>query len=259
MLYAKTDHGIVPVEATEEALIAIDRAADDEIISHLTNLSAQQYYAYSYTIQTKEGPVDIVGISVDGARELARMLGNIKVASDVKVEDRGDYFYAVVPVTDVVRNVTLIGVARQSKYIVGEGFKQDDKKIDEWAFVKAINKAQRNGILAIAPQNVIQSVINKLNPKMIKRLKPLPQYENKIEVKQVKQEEEEASKDKTRAENDKVTEEDKKELRMYLKSLGMQDYEMGPFIAKVTGKSKGWIKQDFEKVKDEAASSLQLM
>lgn len=256
-MLAKTDQGIMPVEATEEALIAIDRAEDNEIIARLTSASSQQYYAYSYGIMTKDGPVDVVGISVDGSREIARMLGNIKVSSEIKVEDRGDYFYAVVPVTDLTRNVTLVGVARQSKYIIGEGLKQDERRIDEWAFVKAINKAQRNGILAIAPQNVIQEIISKLDPKLIKRLKPLPQdtKQNKVII---QPDQNSAQPSDTSSTQDKVTDEDKRELKNYLKSLGIPDYEIGPFVAKVTGKSKGWTKQDFEKVKDEAAQQFKM-
>jgi len=126
-------------------------------------------------VKTKEGVKDIIGIGVDGAKELANLLGNIKVSADIKAEDRGDYIYAIVPVTNMTRNVTLLGAAGQPKYIVGEGMELTDR-IDPTAFVKAISKAQRNGILAVAPQETIAEIIKRLDTKAIKKLQPPPTY-----------------------------------------------------------------------------------
>lgn len=254
-VYSKDEKGsMVPApELPAEALIAIDRAEDEQIIKRITDINVQPYYAYAYQIMTKHGPVDIVGISVDGAREIARLLGNIKVGTDIKVEDRGDYYYAVVPVTDLTRNITLLGVARQSKYRVGEGFSQDEQRVDEWAFVAAINKAQRNGILAVAPQDVVQQIVQKLDPKRIKRI-PQPQHTPQITARSEQQKTvvEEVAQEKEESEHNEVTDDDKKALMKYLRDLGFTNQEMKPFIAQVTGKVSGWTKDDFEKVKNEA-------
>lgn len=171
-LYERDDKGaLVPVagEIPEEAIMAIERADEQTIVERLTRIEAQPFFAYSYPIRTKEGIKEIIGISVDGAKEIARQLGNIRASTDIKLEEKDDYFYVLVPVTDLVRNVTLLGVGRQSKYIIGEGMIPSDR-IDETAFVKAISKAQRNGILSVAPQLAIADIISRLDPKAIKRL-----------------------------------------------------------------------------------------
>jgi hypothetical protein len=177
-LYEQDEKGaLVPMkgEIPEEALVAIERADEQSIIERLTNVNAQQTFGYAYPIKTKEGEKWIIGIGVDGAKEIARQLGNIKVSTELKVDERGDYLYGVLPVTDLVRNVTLLGAARQSKYMVGEGMVPTDR-IDDLAWVKLINKCQRNGILAVADQLMLANIVSRLEPKMIKRLPSPPTY-----------------------------------------------------------------------------------
>jgi len=178
MAYYTNEKGeLVPYtgEVPQEAILAIEAADEQTIVERLTNVDAQPIFAYSFPVKTKEGVKDIIGIGVDGAKELANLLGNIKVSSDIKAEDRGDYIYAIVPVTNMTRNVTLLGAAGQPKYIVGEGMELTDR-IDPTAFVKAISKAQRNGILAVAPQETIAEIVKRLDVKAIKKLQPPPTY-----------------------------------------------------------------------------------
>jgi hypothetical protein len=174
-LYEQNEKGaLVPVkgEIPEEALVAIERADEQTIVEKLTNVNAQQFFGYAYPIRTKEGEKWIIGIGVDGAKEIARQLGNINVNTELKVEEKGDHLYGVLPVTDLVRNVTLLGAARQSKYMIGEGMVPTDR-IDDLAWVKLVNKCQRNGILAVADQLMLANIVSRLEPKAIKRL-PLP-------------------------------------------------------------------------------------
>ena len=175
-LYEKNKAGqLVPTsgEVPEEAITAIERADEQSIVQSLTKIEAQPFFAYSYPIRTKDGVKDIIGISTEGAKEIARQLGNIKATTDIRVEEKDDYFYVIIPMTDLVRNVTLLGVGLQSKYIIGEGMVPSDR-IDESAFVKAISKAQRNGVLAIAPQETIAQIISRLDTRAIKRLSAPP-------------------------------------------------------------------------------------
>jgi len=161
-------------EVPEEAIAAIERADEQAIVERLTRVEAQPFFAYSYPIKTKHGTKEIIGISVDGSKEIGRQLGNIKPSTDFKVDERDDYLYCALPVTDLVRNFTWIGVARQCKYILDEGMHPTDR-IDETAFVKVVNKAQRNGILGVAPQEAIAQIISKLDTKFIKKLEAPPQ------------------------------------------------------------------------------------
>lgn len=181
---------LVPVEGEipEEAITAIERADEQAIIEKITRIDAQPFFAYSYLIKTKEGAKEIIGISVDGAKEIARQLGNIKATTDIRVEEKDDYFYVILPVTDLIRNVTLLGVGRQSKYIIGEGMIPTDR-IDETAFVKAISKAQRNGILAIADQLTIARIVDRLDTRAIKKLSAPPASRKALPPKAAKSEE----------------------------------------------------------------------
>jgi hypothetical protein len=185
-LYEQDEKGaLVPArgEIPEEALVAIERADEQTIVERLTNVNAQQTFGYAYPIRTKEGEKWIIGIGVDGAKEIAHQLGNIKVSTELKVDERGDYLYGVLPVTDLTRNVTLLGAARQSKYMVGEGMVPTDR-IDDLSWVKLINKCQRNGILAVADQLMLANIVSRLDAKAIKRLPSPPTYSKPALAKQ---------------------------------------------------------------------------
>lgn len=170
------DKGIVSYKDTipQEAILAIDRADDDAIASRIGSSAVSDHFLYSYPIQTADGTKQIIGIGVDGGYEIARLMGNIEVLTQIKVEEKGDYFYGCVWAKDITRNTTLMGVARQCKYIIGKG-NEPTNRLDESAFVKAITKGQRNAILAIAPQEAVAKAIETfIQMKKIKALSPAP-------------------------------------------------------------------------------------
>ena len=180
-LYEKGAKGIVPYrgDISQEALSAIDRADDDAIAKHLVSPFGAEHFLYSYPIQTAEGTKQIIGIGVDGGYEIAHLMGNVEVLPNVKVEEKGDYFYGCVWAKDLIRNVTLMGVARQCKFILGKG-NEPTNRLDETAFVKAITKGQRNAILAIAPQEAIAKAIETfMQNKKLKALAPVSDVPSK--------------------------------------------------------------------------------
>lgn len=156
-------------EVIQEAMLAIERADEETIVQHLTSDFASAFFIYSYPIKGGQ----VVGIGVDGSKEIARLLGNIEVLSDIKVDKDTDpdYIYAMVRARDITRNVTLLGVGRQCKYIVGENWQPTDR-VDETAFVKSVNKGIRNAILSVAPQEAIAKIVQTFIEQ--KRLKKLP-------------------------------------------------------------------------------------
>lgn len=149
-------------EISEEVIRTIERADDDAIVRRMTTGIASQAFVYHYPIKTKEGVKDIFGISSDGADEIALMLGNIETLNDARLDKDSDpdYIYAMVRAKDIVKNVTLMGVGRQCKYVVGAGNQPDHDRIDEHAFVKSITKAQRNAILHLTPEEVVIRIIS---------------------------------------------------------------------------------------------------
>lgn len=177
-LYERDEEGkLVPIGegVSEEVIRAIEKYDDEAIVHRLTTGIASQAYIYSYPIQTKTGTKQIIGISADGASEIALMIGNIEVLPDARVDKDSDpdYIYGMVRAKDVVRNVTLLGVGRQCKYQIGKGNLPDHDRIDEHAFVKAITKAQRNGILHLTSEEIIIKIINTFDKSgRVAQLKP---------------------------------------------------------------------------------------
>ena len=156
----------------EEAMLAIERAADADIIRHISDPSLSDAFLYSYPIETNSGKKSIIGISVDGAKEMAIMLGNIETLPNAKVEEKDEYFYGMVLVRELTKNVTLMGVARQCKFMMDKGNKPILSRPNEHAFTCAVTKAQRNGILSVVSQTVVIKIIEKFAAD--KKIKALP-------------------------------------------------------------------------------------
>lgn len=149
---------LVPMtgEVPQEALLAIERADEGAIIRSLTGEFGAENFMYSYPIKGGQ----VYGIGTDGAKEIARMTGNLEVLPDVKFDKDSDpdYIYAMVRARNLVNNVTLLGVGRQCKYYLSEGNIPTDR-INEYAFVIAVSKAQRNVILSLANQETIAKIV----------------------------------------------------------------------------------------------------
>ncbi len=171
--YREQKGELVPVkgeEVPQEAVLAIERADEETIVQHLTSDFGADNFIYSYPI--KGGHV--VGIGVDGAKEIARLLGNIEILPDIRIDKDSDpdYIYAMVRAKDLTRNVTWLGVGRACKYIVGENWQPTDR-VDEYAFVKAVNKGARNAVLALPPQEAIAKIVQGfVEQKKLKKLPP---------------------------------------------------------------------------------------
>lgn len=146
----------------EEAIRAIERYDDETIIRSMTSGAAADAFIYRYKISTKTGPKEIIGISSTGSDQLANFMGNIEVQNDVRVDMTSDpdYIYAMLRVKNLERNVTLLGVGRACKFVVGAGDKPIYDRPDEYAFVKSITKAQRNGVLHHASEEIVVKIIN---------------------------------------------------------------------------------------------------
>lgn len=173
MPFYKEEKGeFTPAKASEippEAIFAIERADEQSIVEHMTSEFASSNFIYSYPIKGGQ----VVGIGIDGAKEIARLQGNIEVLPDIRIDKDSDpdYIYAMVRAKDLIRNVTMMGVGRQCKYIVGENWQPTDR-VDETAFVKAVNKGMRNAILALPPQEAIAKIVDTFMEQ--KRFKKLP-------------------------------------------------------------------------------------
>jgi len=169
---------LVPIgEVPDEAIRAIERFDEEAIAHRLTTGIASDAFIYHYPIKTATGVKEIVGISTDGADEIAHQLGNIEVLQDIRVDKDSDpdYIYVMVRAKDLIRNVTLLGTGRACKYQMGRGNQPDHERLNEWAFVSSVSKAQRNAILRHTPEEVIVKIINLWSQKgKSKQLRPPP-------------------------------------------------------------------------------------
>jgi hypothetical protein len=137
-----------------QALEAFEKADDLAIVAHMTGGTQLQVYVYSFSMDGKQ----IVGVSWRGAQEIARLVGNIEVLPDIKVEEREDAYYGLVRVKDLRSNVVFVGAARQEKTIK---LRSGEEKPNRFAFVQAINKAERNGILLLVDETIKEQIIEK--------------------------------------------------------------------------------------------------
>lgn len=162
-----TKGNLVPMKGDipDEAIRAIERYDDETIVRGMTQGMAAEAYIYRYTIQTNQGPKEIIGISTEGSYELAKSEGNIEVQNNPKFDKDSDpdYIYATISVKNPERNVTLLGFGRSCKWMIGAGNKPIQGRLDEHAFVKAGSKAQRNGILHHVSEETIIRLINEFS------------------------------------------------------------------------------------------------
>jgi len=163
--YERGEGGIIAPavgEVSDEAIRAIERYDEEAIVQRLTTGIATEAFIYHYPIKTATGTKEIIGVSTDGADEIARMLGNIEVLPDIRVDKDSDpdYFYVMLRAKDLIRNVTLLGTGRSCKFQLGKGNQPDHDRPNEWAFVSSVSKAQRNAVLRLTPEEVVIKVIN---------------------------------------------------------------------------------------------------
>ena len=146
-----------PADAQEHALARIqemDRRDEEQIISLL---AGDLVHEYVYEFRDGAGRTQR-GLSWAGIREYSQYRGNFRIEKP-EVEDLGDAFRVMVQATDLDRNVTLWAGTHQPKSIRRKdgGVVQDD-----FAYEKAISKAQRNVIKNLMPMTVVAKVIDQM-------------------------------------------------------------------------------------------------
>lgn len=165
MTYYQRGEGgeITPVgdELPEGVVRAIEIYDEKTIIQRMTTGIAAKSFIYQYPIKTATGTKEIIGISTDGADELALMTGNIEVLPDIKIDKDSDpdYIYTIVRAKNLIRNVTLLGTGRTCKFQMDKGNKPDPDRLNEWAFVSSVSKAQRNAILRLIDEEVKINIV----------------------------------------------------------------------------------------------------
>ncbi len=154
----QTFQGDVP----QEAIQIMDSMDEAQIIANMTTGTGTDVLFYRFPIRQGDGSSkEVIGISVEGGYEIASGIRNLEVLNDYKVDKESDpdYIYVGLRVRNLATNNTLLGMGRACKFVVGKGFKPDRERLDDTAFVKAVSKAQRNGILHHADQRMLAKLI----------------------------------------------------------------------------------------------------
>ncbi len=164
MLYQRTEQGLrrFQGELPETIAGAIERADEEAIVAALGDERFSEEYLYRLQVEGRE----LVGISAAGAFEMARLLGSVEVLPEVKTDRDETGCQVVVRVRDNLRQVTLLGAARQPlrkqvPVLDREGRQTGEtaEKPDLNAWAVAVNKAQRNGILRLVSSEARQRII----------------------------------------------------------------------------------------------------
>ncbi len=159
----------------EEVYTVLDRLDEKMMGSELAGLVeyGAQELIYSFKIDGK----DVTGLSWAGAKTLARWMaekGHPLDAEELKIASDEETWYADVKVVDKETGLGLWGTSKADKvkeiHIVGEDRKwvknpdgtwKMTEKPDGFARTIALNKAQRNAILAHVPDKLIAEFIKK--------------------------------------------------------------------------------------------------
>ena len=159
----------------EEAYTVLDRLDEKMIGSELAGLVeyGAQELIYSFKIDGK----DVTGLSWAGAKTLARWMaekGHPLDAEELRITQDEETWYAEVKIVDKETGLGLWGTSKADKvkeiHIVGEDRKwvknpdgtwKMTEKPDGFARTIALNKAQRNAILAHVPDKLISEFIRK--------------------------------------------------------------------------------------------------
>lgn len=133
----------------------IERMDENQILASLAGDVIQEYI---YQFKDSRGR-QIAGLSWAGTKEIAQHRGNI-VIENIDIQDRDDYIRVVAKATDLDRNVSMFGGCHQPTKMKikqeGGGYVSIP---DDFAFQKAIAKAQRNAIKNLIPATLITKLM----------------------------------------------------------------------------------------------------
>lgn len=140
------------LEEKGDAYTLMNLKDDNQVMDEIRGRYLSEFV---YNFKTKTG--DVTGLSWAGTKEIARMQGNISV-EDLNITETPDTYRVLAKAKDIVRNVTMFGIAEQAKNMT---LKSGNKVEDLHALSKCVSRAQRNAIRALIPEMFIKEMIRK--------------------------------------------------------------------------------------------------
>ena len=124
---------------------------DDQQV--LAEIQGQFLEEFVYNFKTKGG--EVTGLSWAGTKEIARRQGNISI-ENIDISETDNTFRVLAKAKDITRNVTMFGVAEQSKKLK---LKTGVEIEDLHSLSKCVSRSQRNAIRALIPEMFIKEMI----------------------------------------------------------------------------------------------------
>lgn len=146
----KHEQGLQVLESKIQAFDLMNQRDDSQVLLEIQGGFMEEFV---YSFPTKEGKV--TGLSWVGTKEVARQMGNISV-EDCDIMETPETFRVKCRAKDISRNVTMFGVAEQSKRLK---MKNGEDQPDMHALSKAVSRAQRNAIRGLIPEIFIKKMI----------------------------------------------------------------------------------------------------
>src|SRR4030042_588825 len=138
------------LERKDQAFDLINKRDDEQVLIEIQGGFMEEFV---YSFPTKEGKV--TGLSWVGTKEVARQMGNISV-EDCDIMETDNTFRVKCRAKDIKRNVTMFGVAEQSKKMK---LRSGDEQVDLHALSKAVSRAQRHDIRGLIPEVSVKKMI----------------------------------------------------------------------------------------------------
>lgn len=148
---------IAVLESKNQAYDLINQRDDSQVLLEIQGGFLEEFV---YSFPTREGKV--TGLSWAGVKEVARQMGNISV-EDCDIRETPETWQVKCKAKDLTRNVTMFGVAEQSKKLV---LKSGGDLVDMHSLSKAVSRAQRNAIRGLIPEMFIKKMIEEFSKKV---------------------------------------------------------------------------------------------
>jgi hypothetical protein len=145
-----TPTSLAVLENKNQAFDLMNQRDDTQVLLEIQGGFMEEFV---YSFPTKEGKV--TGLSWVGTKEVARQMGNISV-EDCDIMETAETFRVKCRAKDIARNVTMFGVAEQSKKMK---LRSGEESLDLHALSKAVSRAQRNAIRGLIPEIFIKKMI----------------------------------------------------------------------------------------------------
>jgi hypothetical protein len=144
------EQSLTVLESKNQAFDLMNQRDDSQVLLEIQGGFMEEFV---YSFPTKEGKV--TGLSWVGTKEVARQMGNISV-EDCEILEKPETYLVKCKAKDIARNVTMFGVAEQSKRMMLKG---GDSVPDLHALSKCVSRAQRNAIRGLIPEIFIKKMI----------------------------------------------------------------------------------------------------